>query len=224
MFEESITLPPFWAQTWEFWERYSFVFGMLPGVGPPRRVIPTGQSFLFLNSMTRVVWLSQHGLNFHFSFWMPLAVFQFSSAHLCLTPCNPMDCSTPGFLVHHQLLQPTQTQVHCVGDAIQPSHPLLSPSPPAVGWHRTRLWEGGCLCLLMDWKWPESNGIYPRCAKGKAFCFLFVSLFCLFQSKSNLEVVIGKIKTTSCLDPTGLGLLREQLCHHKHWGAHESVA
>ena len=42
-----------------------------------------------------------------------------------------MDCSTPGLPVHHQLLEPTQTHVHRVGDAIQPSHPLLSPSPPA---------------------------------------------------------------------------------------------
>ena len=89
----------FWAQTWEFWERYSVVFGMLPGVGPPRRVIPTGQSFLFLNSKTRVVWLSQHGLNFQFSFQILLAVFQFSSGQLCLTSCDPMDCSTPGFPV-----------------------------------------------------------------------------------------------------------------------------
>ena len=37
-----------------------------------------------------------------------------------------MDCSTPGFLVHHQLPEPTQTHVHCIGDAIQPSHPLLA--------------------------------------------------------------------------------------------------
>ena len=42
-----------------------------------------------------------------------------------------MDCSTPGFPVHHQLPELTQTHVHRVGDAIQPSHPLLSPSPPA---------------------------------------------------------------------------------------------
>ena len=40
-----------------------------------------------------------------------------------------MDCSTPGFPVHHQLLEPTQTHVHCIGDAFQPSHPLSSPSP-----------------------------------------------------------------------------------------------
>ena len=46
----------------------------------------------------------------------------------CLTHCNPMDCSTPGFPVHHQLLELAQTHVHPVGDAIQPSHPLSSPS------------------------------------------------------------------------------------------------
>ena len=43
--------------------------------------------------------------------------------------CNPMDCSTPGFPIHHQLLELAQTHVHQAGDIIQPSHPLLSPSP-----------------------------------------------------------------------------------------------
>ena len=58
--------------------------------------------------------------------------FQFSSvAQSCPALCKPMDCSTPGLPVHHQLLEPTQTNVHRVGDAIQPSHPLSSPSPPA---------------------------------------------------------------------------------------------
>ena len=47
------------------------------------------------------------------------------------TLCDPMNCSTPGLPVHHQLPEFTQTHVHRVGDAIQPSHPLLSPSPPA---------------------------------------------------------------------------------------------
>ena len=47
-----------------------------------------------------------------------------------MTLCNPMNCSTPGLPVHHQLPDFTQTHVHWVGDAIQPSHPLLSPSPP----------------------------------------------------------------------------------------------
>ena len=59
---------------------------------------------------------------------------QFSSvAQSCPTLCDPLDCSTPGLLVHHQLPELTQTRVHRVGDAIQPSHPLLSPSPlPSV--------------------------------------------------------------------------------------------
>ena len=57
---------------------------------------------------------------------------QFSSvAQSCLTLCDPMNRSTPGLPVHHQLPEFTQTHVHPVGDAIQPSHPLLSPSPPA---------------------------------------------------------------------------------------------
>ena len=54
-----------------------------------------------------------------------------SVAQSCLTLCDPMNHSTPGLPVHHQLSEFTQTHVHRVGDAIQPSHPLLTPSPPA---------------------------------------------------------------------------------------------
>ena len=63
----------------------------------------------------------------------PLSKYhQFSSvAQSCPTLCDPMNLSTPGFPVHHQLPEFTQTHVHRVGDTIQPSHPLLSPSPPA---------------------------------------------------------------------------------------------
>ena len=57
---------------------------------------------------------------------------QFSSVtQLCPILCDPMNCSTPGLPVHHKLPEFTQTHVHRVGDAIQPSHPLSSPSPPA---------------------------------------------------------------------------------------------
>ena len=59
-----------------------------------------------------------------------LAILQFSSvAQSCPTLCDPMNCSTPGLPVHHKLLESTQTHVHWVGDAIQPSHPLLSRFP-----------------------------------------------------------------------------------------------
>ena len=57
---------------------------------------------------------------------------QFGSVvQLCPTLCDPMDCNTSGFPVHHQLLKLAQTHVHQVSDAVQPSHPLSSPSPPA---------------------------------------------------------------------------------------------
>ena len=64
---------------------------------------------------------------------------QFSSvAQLCPTLCDPMNRSTPGLPVHHQLPEFTQTHVHCVGDAIQPSYPLLFPSPPALSFPSIR--------------------------------------------------------------------------------------
>ena len=60
------------------------------------------------------------------------SLHQFSSVpQSCPTLCDPMDCSMPGLPVHHQLPELSQTPVHRVGDAIQPSHPLSSPSPPA---------------------------------------------------------------------------------------------
>ena len=63
-------------------------------------------------------------------------VYQFSSVtQLCLTLCNPMNHSTPGLPVHHQLPGFTQTHVHRVGDAIQPSHPLSSPSALNLSQH-----------------------------------------------------------------------------------------
>ena len=65
--------------------------------------------------------------------WEAQNSIQFSSVtHSCPTLCNPMNCSTLGLFVHYQLLEFTQTHVHWVGDAIQPSHPLLPPSPPAL--------------------------------------------------------------------------------------------
>ena len=67
-----------------------------------------------------------------FCLFLQFSSVQFSSVtQSCLTLCDPMDCSTPGLPVHRQLLESTQTHDNWVGDAIQPSHPLSSPSPPA---------------------------------------------------------------------------------------------
>ena len=96
----------------------------------------------------------------------PLPRFQFSSvAQSCPTLCDPMNCSTPGLPVYHQLLEVTQTHVHRVGDAIQPSHPLslchplllLPPIPPSI-----RVFSSESV-LLMRWPkyWSFSFDISP---------------------------------------------------------------
>ena len=93
---------------------------------------------------------------------------QFSSvAQSCPTLCNPMNCSTPGLPVHHQLLEFTQINVHRVSDAIQPSHPLSSPSAFSLCQHQGRIrwpkyWSlsfnispsneySGLISFRMDW-------------------------------------------------------------------------
>ena len=94
-----------------------------------------------------LLWKSGSNLHFQHCKWIlyllshwevqvlgPLEILYglFSSvAQSCLNLCDPMNRSMPGLPVHHQVPESTQTHVHWVGDAIQPSHPLLSPSPPA---------------------------------------------------------------------------------------------
>ena len=90
-------------------------------------------------------------------------MFQFSSvAQSCLTLCNPMKCSTSGLPVHHQLTEFTETHVHRVGDAIQPSHPLSSPSPPAPNpSHRKSFSNESNLCMRWPKYWSFSFSISP---------------------------------------------------------------
>ena len=78
---------------------------------------------------------------------------QFSSvAPSCPILCDPMDCSTPGFPVNHQLLEFAQTHVHWVGDAIQPSHPLLSLSSPASIFPSIRVFSNESALHI---RWPK---------------------------------------------------------------------
>ena len=85
-----------------------------------------------------------------------------SVAQLCPTLCDPMNCSTPGLPVHHQLPEFTQTHVHRVGDTIQPSHPLSSPSPPAFIFPSIRAFSNE-LALRIRWPkyWSFSFNITP---------------------------------------------------------------
>ena len=89
--------------------------------------------------------------------------FQFSSvAQSCPTLCDPMDCSTPGLPVHHQVLELAQTHVHQVGYDFQPSHPLSSPSPHAFNLSRNRVFSSESV-LLIRWPkyWSFSSSISP---------------------------------------------------------------
>ena len=73
-----------------------------------------------------------------------------------------MDCSTSGFPVHHQFLELTQTHVHRVSDAIQPSHPLLSPSPPVFNLSQHEgLFNESVLCIRWTKNWSFSFSISP---------------------------------------------------------------
>ena len=85
-----------------------------------------------------------------------------SIAKSCPTHCNPMDCSTSGFLVLHYLPEFAQTHDHRVGDVIQPSHPLSLPSPPAFNLSRIRIFSNeSVLCIRWPKYWSFSFSISP---------------------------------------------------------------
>ena len=115
--------PPSWSNKWQ----HIPVF--LPGKFHGQRsladtIYQLHKQCTYVNPKL-LIYPSRH----HFS---PFSSLQFSSvAQSCPTLCNPMNRSTPGLPVHHQLPEFTQTHVHRVDDAIQPSHPLSSPSSPA---------------------------------------------------------------------------------------------
>ena len=78
----------------------------------------------------------------------------------CLTLCGLMDCSASGLPVYHQLPELTQTHVHRIGDVIQPSHPLLSPSPPAFNLSQS-FPMSSVLCIRWPKYWSFSFSISP---------------------------------------------------------------
>ena len=112
---------------------------------------------------------------------------QFSSiTQSCLTLCNPMDCSTPGLPMHHQLPELTQTHVHWVGDTIQPSHPLLSPSAAFnLSQHQGLFkWVSSCICWPKNWSFSFS--IHPSNE--------YSGLICFRMDWVNLPAVQGNLK------------------------------
>ena len=101
-------------------------------------------------------WISCIGrrILYHCTTWEALETsVKFSSiTQSCPILCNPMDCSTPGLPVHHQHPEFTQTHVYWIGDAIQPSHPLSSPSPPTFMFLSIRVFSNESVLLI---RWPK---------------------------------------------------------------------
>ena len=117
-----------------------------PGIKPESPGSPALASMLFTTELPEK-FLS------HVDFSFIMCFTQFSSvAQLCLTLCDPMNHSMPVLPVHHQVPESTQTHVHRVGDAIQPSHPLLSPSPPALNLSQH---QGLFIESALRMRWPK---------------------------------------------------------------------
>ena len=151
--------------------------------------------------------------------WPPLKStllggFQFSSvqfilvAQSCLIFCEPMDCSTPGFPVHHQLLELAQIHIHWVGDAIQPSHPLLSPSPPAFNLSQHQglfMWvsfshQGG---KVLDLGFNLLEGLWIRGKKKKVKVLVtqWAQLFATPESELGTQLYPTLCNPTDCSPP-----------------------
>ena len=97
-----------------------------------------------------------------------------SVTHSCLTLCDPMDRSTPALPVHHQLPELAQTHAHQVGDAIQPSHPLSSPSPPAFNPSQHQVFSNvSALCIRWPEYWSFSFSIIPSKEYSRLISFRF---------------------------------------------------
>ena len=100
-------------------------------------------------------------LQIYYLFWWCLVQFS-SVSQLCPTPCEPMDCSMTDLPVHHQLPEFPQTHVHWVGDAIQPSHPLSCPSPPALNLSQHQgLFKESAVHIRWPKYWSFSLNISP---------------------------------------------------------------
>ena len=116
---------------------------------------------------------------------------QFSSvSQSCPTLCNPINRSTPGLPVHHQLPEFTQIHIHWVNDAIQPSHPLSSPSPPAPNpsQHHTVFSSESTLCMRWPKYWSFSFSIIPSKEIPGLIFIIFKNIYIRKNIKKNSQL------------------------------------
>ena len=130
-----------------------------------------------------------------------------SAAQSCPALCNTMDCSTPRLPVHHQLPEPTQTHVHCVGDSIQPSQPLSSPSPPPFNLSHIMVFPNGSVLHI---RWPKDWSFRFSISPSSEYSG-WTGLISL-QSKGLSRVLQHHSSKASILQPSIFFIV--QLSHH----------
>ena len=138
----------------------------------------------------------------------------------CLTLSDPMDYSTPGFPVHHQLPELAQTHIHWVSDAIQPSHPLSCPSPPAFNRSQIQIFSNeSVLCIRWPKYWSFSFNISPSNEHSGLISFRMTGLISL-QSRDSQELsltpqfkIISSLMVSFIYSPTLTSI-------HDYWKNH----
>ena len=143
--------------------------GQSIGASASATVLPMNNLVWFPLGLTGLISIQSKGFSRVFSnttvqkhqfFGAQLSLY--SNSHIRLTLCDPLDCSTPGLPVHHQLLEFTQTHVHWVSDAIQPYHPLSSPSPLAFNLSQIQgLFKWSALCIRWSIGVSASTSVLP---------------------------------------------------------------
>ena len=144
---------------------------------------------------------------------------QFSSvAQSCLTLCDPMNRSMPGLPVYHQLLEFTQTHVHRAGDAILPSHPLLSPSPPTFNFPSISVFFNESF-LQIRWPkyWSSSFSISPSNEHPGLISFRMDWLD-LLQSKG-----LSRVFSNTTVQKHQLSAIPALISTHDHWKNHSFI-
>ena len=121
----------------------------------------------------------------------PLMKFISSVARSCLVLCDPMDCSTPGLPVHHQLPELAQSHVHRVSDAIHPSHPLSSPSPlPSIFPSIRVFFNESILPIRWPKNWSFSFSISPSNEYSGLISFKMIQGKGTDANSPNLELLL----------------------------------
>ena len=136
---------------------------------------------------------------------------QFSSVtQSCLTLCDPMDSSMPGFTVHHHIPELVQTHVHRVSDVIPPSHPLLSPSPPAFNLSQHQgLFQWSVLSIRWPRYWSFSFSISPSNEYSGLISFR-IDWWDLLAVQGTLKSLLQHHKSKASLFDTQLSLKKRK--------------